>query len=289
MPELPEVHSVVTMLQSADILGKRIVASTVSWKRSVSESDGDERGFSNAIIDRVIRRIERRGKLIVMRLDDPWTLTVHLRMSGMLYVVSPDVLPDPYVRFRLKLNDRRNLDFRDPRKFGRCILTRYPSRVLGKLGRDPLSADFTCTTLVEMLSQFNRRLKSLLLDQTVISGLGNIYVDEALWYAQLHPLRLSSTINRAEAAALYKAIQFILHQAIENNGTRLGDGKGNFAVGLHTRRPFNQHYLTVFRKTGQPCIRCGTPIQRIIVAQRSTHICTSCQRLQPRIGPKHRH
>lgn len=183
---------------------------------------------------------------------------------------------DPYIRVACRLEDGRFLCFRDVRKFGRCLFTRDPSPILNRVGPDPLAETFDYQTLQGLLAS-RRRVKPLLLDQTVIGGLGNIYVDEALWYARVHPLRRATSLNSRETKRLAASIRYVLLQGIRNGGTRLGGGKGNFLPPGGAREPTNQHHLRVFQQAGRPCPRCGTPIVKSVVAQRGTHTCPRCQ------------
>jgi formamidopyrimidine-DNA glycosylase len=171
------------------------------------------------------------------------------------------------------------LRYQDTRKFGRFCLTSNPQEILGKLGPEPLSDGFTVDCFHAMLQARKRLIKPLLLDQGFIAGLGNIYVDEALWKASVHPLRVSSSLSKKEVAALHHAISLVLKKGLANLGTTLGSGAGNF-YSVAGRKGRNADKLFVFRRTGEACTRCRTPIQRIIVGQRSTHICPHCQRRQ---------
>lgn len=287
MPELPEVETVVAELRAQELAGTVCIGGEVNWPRSVG---GDADSFLSDLRGRSITEISRRGKLIVISLDDPWTFLVHLRMSGMLAVAPPGSDPGVYDRVVVRLQDSRELRFRDPRKFGRFLLTDKRDRYLERLGPEPLSDGLTVNYLHAALQQRRRRLKPLLLDQAFIAGLGNIYVDEALWEAQLHPLRISNTLDREEVRRLHRAIQLVLKRAITNRGTSLGTGKSNFSLPMNSElpgtrsrsqvhlTPINQNHLTVFQRAGLPCPRCGTTIVRRIVGQRGTHLCPSCQR-----------
>ncbi|MCG8479629.1 MAG: hypothetical protein MI724_11070, partial [Spirochaetales bacterium] len=187
MPELPEVHTVVEDLRAAGLIGARILAADVTWERTV---DGDADAFCTAVTDRRITGLSRRGKYIRADLSGTMSLLVHLRMSGRLFLEDESAPLTGYERVRLLLEEersgsrsRRELRFHDPRKFGRMIATDAPGAVLDSLGIEPLSSDFDDTRLAALLVG-RRRIKALLLDQTVIAGLGNIYVDEALWHAR---------------------------------------------------------------------------------------------------------
>jgi formamidopyrimidine-DNA glycosylase len=176
----------------------------------------------------------------------------------------------------LQIDGKEELRFQDTRKFGRITLTSRPETILGKLGPEPLGRSFTVEQFRELLCHRKRAVKPLLLDQTFVAGLGNIYVDEALWKAGIHPLRVSSSLSPKEAADLHRAVRYVLRKGLRNLGTTLGRGQTNF-YSLSGRRGRNAEKLFVFRRTGEACPRCGAPIERIKVAQRSTHVCPRCQ------------
>ena len=278
MPELPEVETVVRDLRAATLAGTRITDARVCWTRSIAAPAPDR--FPAVIRGLNILGLSRRGKFIRIELAHGYVLLVHLRMTGRLYLATHDDLapPPPHARVLLWLDDGRALVFSDPRKFGRLWLTTTPASVLGDLGPEPLaisSAAFTAR-----LAARSRALKPLLLDQSFLAGIGNIYADEALWTARLHPLRRSDSLSPAAARTLLRAIQTVLRRGIRNLGTSLGSGKTNFRLprGESGR---NREHLRAYGQTGRPCPRCRHPIVRIVVAQRTTHICPACQRLYP--------
>ncbi|MCA1808700.1 MAG: DNA-formamidopyrimidine glycosylase, partial [Lentisphaerae bacterium] len=184
-------------------------------------------------------------------------------------------LPAPHQHLALWLDDGRILQYRDTRKFGRWRLTETPDDILSALGPEPLDAAFRWTDLYRRMQHSSRRLKPLLLDQTFLAGLGNIYVDEALWLARLHPCRSAADLTQDQARQLYRAIRRVLRQGIRHGGTTLGEGLGNF--NSLNGRGGNREKLQVFQRAGRPCPRCGQDITRMRVAQRGTHICPSCQ------------
>ncbi len=279
MPELPEVETVVRDLRPR-VVGRTITDAAVRWRRTIAAPSAHE--FARQIRGCKIAAITRRGKFLVFRLsrhgvarndspDQYWL--VHLRMTGGFRIDPPDAPRDKHVHVCLRLDDGRELRFRDTRKFGRMWLVDDPTRVTGKLGPEPLEI-----SAKEFAARFERRrghLKPLLLDQTFLAGLGNIYVDESLWYARLHPLRAAETLTRAERARLHRAIQRVLTRAIAVGGTsidvmyrRVNGASGGF-----------QNSLRVFDREKRPCRRCGTPIQKIVVGQRGTHFCPHCQKV----------
>lgn len=274
MPELPEVETVARDLKAANLVGRRIEAVQVRWPRTIATPDAAT--FAARLRGARIRDVGRRAKYLVLPLDTGETLLIHLRMTGRLALPPSHAPLDPHEHIILTLDDGRDMRYHDTRKFGRWYLVADPAQVLGDLGPEPLSEAFTPDWFYNALHARRRQLKPLLLDQRFLAGLGNIYVDEALWHAHLHPQRLSHTLTRAESAALHAAIQAVLRRAIANMGTTLGTGEANF-YSVGRRRGRNQDALAVFRRTGEPCPRCGTPIVRLVVAQRGTHICPTCQ------------
>ena len=276
MPELPEVQTVVNDLIAAKLVGEKILAVEIRWPKIIATPR--EEKFTAEIQNRTISVISRRGKFIVFDLKPAKFLLIHLRMSGRLFLSETGAPAGKHEHVIFSLNDDRQLRYHDTRKFGRFWLVDRPEQVIGALGIEPLSPDFTIAAMTEKLRGSHRQLKPLLLDQTIIAGLGNIYVDEALWAARLHPLRLADSLNDREIQSLHKSIPQVLRQGLNNQGTSLGDGKGNFESASR-RRGRNQSDLKVFRRTGQPCPHCGTPVKRIIVGQRSTHVCPHCQPL----------
>jgi len=277
MPELPEVQTVVNDLIAEKLIGSKILCVEIRWSRIIAEPSPEV--FTEQIQNREITDISRRGKFIQIALKPQKFLFVHLRMSGRLFLVNTESPVSKHEHLIFSLSDGRQLRYHDTRKFGRFWLVDDPEQVVGALGIEPLSTDFTRVVLTEKLHNRHRQLKPLLLDQSVIAGLGNIYVDEALWAARLHPTRLADSLDDREIRALFRAIPQVLRQGLENQGTSLGSGKGNFQS-AGRRRGRNQEVLKVFRRTGQSCSVCGTKIERMIVGQRSTHFCPHCQPLR---------
>lgn len=275
MPELPEVQTIVNDLNAACIAGKTITGAKIYWSRTIAEPSA--KAFCSRIKGKKISAIRRRGKFIVFELNKKNHLLLHLRMSGRLHLVPADLPRQKHEHVILSLKDRRQLRFHDTRKFGRFYLTSDAAKILGRLGLEPLATDFTQKNLAQRLSPRKRLLKPLLLDQTFIAGLGNIYVDEALWESKIHPCRIAASLTESEIRALHRAIPRVLKRGLKNLGTSLGTGKTNFySIAKHQGR--NRDELMVFRRTDQPCPRCQAIIRRIIVGQRSTHICPKCQK-----------
>lgn len=203
---------------------------------------------------------------------------IHLRMSGRLHLAESNQNRSKHDHVILNFEDQRQLRFHDTRKFGRFYLVDNFEAVVGHLGPEPLDPAFNANFLTERLRSRKRLLKPLLLDQTFIAGLGNIYVDEALWEAGIHPRRISNSLLKPEIKALHKAITKVLKRGLKNFGTTLGNGKPNFHS-IRLSRGYNQNELMVFRRSNLPCPRCNTTIERILVGQRGTHICPACQKI----------
>ena len=276
MPELPEVQTLVDDLKAAGLFGKRITAAGVYWPRTIAQPSA--RNFCKHIQAKTIRDIWRRGKYIVFDLSADYHLLIHLRMTGRLHLVAPDIRRSKHEHVILSLGKRLHLRFHDTRKFGRMFLVNDLEPILNPLGPEPLAPSFTTKLLTERLRSRKRLIKPLLLDQTFIAGLGNIYVDEALWEARIYPCRIAAGLSKTEMKALHRSIPKVLKRGLKNLGTTLGTGKSNFySVARHRGR--NQDQLKVFRRVGLPCPRCKTSIERIIVGQRSTHICPNCQKI----------
>lgn len=276
MPELPEVETIVRELREASVIGLRIEHAVVFWQRSIANLIGEQ--FCQKIASQTILDIQRRGKFLVFLLTRD-TLLVHLRMTGKFLITHQNQefsAADSHERVRLYLSDRRILRFEDQRKFGKWYLTSHPENILDKLGLEPLSKEFTLNAFKQCLVKHHRQIKPFLLDQHFIAGLGNIYVDEALWIAKIHPQREACTLNEKEMISLYHGIIEVLKKGIENTGTSLGAARANY-FSVSGRRGNHQNALKVFRKEGLPCERCRTIIQKIIVAQRGTHYCPHCQ------------
>jgi formamidopyrimidine-DNA glycosylase len=276
MPELPEVETIARDLCRQGVPERTVVRVGVFWPRTIVGLSSDT--FSRRLIGRRIETIGRRAKYLVFKLSGDLFLLVHLRMTGRFQLVAAQSSRAPGVRLELDLDDGRALRFLDSRKFGRWWLTPDPGSILDRLGPEPMDEGFTGGDFAVRLKRHHRQLKPLLLDQAFLAGVGNIYADESLWTAGLNPQRLAHTLTDGEAVSLYKAVRLVLRKGIRNCGTSLGRGRPNF-LSVAGQAGRNQDSLQVFRRTGCPCPRCGTPIQRLVVAQRGTHICPACQPL----------
>jgi formamidopyrimidine-DNA glycosylase len=266
MPELPEVQATVDYLRER-VEGATIVRGQVSWARTVSPKDPHM--FLQEISGAKISSLFRRGKYVGMRLDSerPRYLFTHLRMSGSLDVIPTEFEIDRHDRVCLELDSGKSIRFNDTRKFGRMTLCENPDDVVGHLGLEPLDTSCTQEALTRALSNRTGRIKPLLLDQTVIAGLGNIYVDEVLWKIKVHPLTRASSLSHDDYLKMHKAIQETLLEAIKKLGCDFGDGVVN--GGMYKPR--------VYGRDEKKCSRCRDTIVRIVVGQRGTHICPTCQ------------
>ncbi len=276
MPELPEVQTIVDDLNAAQLIGVRISSARIFWSRTVAEPS--PKLFCSRMKGAEFSAIRRRGKYLVFETDSEYTMLLHLRMSGRLNLVPAGTPRNKHEHVIIQFDDDRQLRFHDTRKFGRLHLINDPARILDGLGPEPLEKGFTAKLLTDRLGRRKRLLKPLLLDQFFIAGLGNIYVDEALWDAKLHPNRIAASLSANEIKALHRAIPKVLKRGLKNLGTSLGTGKTNF-YSVARNRGRNKDELKVFRRTDLPCPRCKTAIERIVVGQRSTHICSECQKV----------
>jgi formamidopyrimidine-DNA glycosylase len=274
VPELPEVETIVRELQCQRVIGCRIERVILHWPGVIGKVA--PRYFKRMLRLRRIESISRRAKYIVVGLEGGIWMLIHLRMTGRFCLEKAPGQSRTSVRMELLLDDGRALKFVDPRKFGRWELTCEPGRDLEKLGPEPLERDFTVAWLARRIKGCRRQIKPLLLDQSFLAGIGNIYADEALWSARIHPCCRALDLTHDEIKALHRAVRKVLRQGIRNRGTSLGAGKPNFKA-PGGQQGGNQLFLNVFRRTGEPCPHCGTTIQRLVVAQRGTHVCPACQ------------
>ncbi len=282
MPELPEVETVARDLRPL-VSGARIVGVRCDWPRTIR--GGDVEAFSRAVVGRTIEGTGRRAKLLLLEVSGDWVLAIHLKMTGQLFVVPAETPQDRFVHVAFELADGRELRFRDIRKFGR--IAAYPrgavaggaaARELGagdvfELGPEPLDPAFTLKQFRELMRGRKARLKTLLTDQTFLAGIGNIYVDESLWRARLHPLRGAASLRRDDLKRLYEAIRSVLTEAVAYRGSSIDDYFAPDGDGAMQER------LQVYQRAGEACPRCGRPIRRIVLGIRSTHFCSWCQRL----------
>jgi len=267
MPELPEVETIARGLRD-ELIGKTILEADVFWARTLAMPTAKK--FKQQIKGQKISGVSRRAKYLIIQLKN-YNLLVHLRMSGDLILRDSKIKPEKHDRLILRLSGKHDLAFNDTRKFGRVWLTDDSESVFKKLGPEPLERGFTAEWLYENLHSRKRQLKPLLLDQTFIAGLGNIYTDESLNIARLHPLALANTIKARQAEALHAAIQAVLNEGIRRNGA---------SFDWVYRGGDYQNYFRVYDQAGKPCPTCGTKILKFTVGQRGTHICPKCQTLE---------
>ncbi len=292
MPELPEVETIVRSVRG-ELVGRTIREFVSHWPRNTLPSAAAAR---RGCLGGRISAVTRRAKYIVLRLEtdaaggkpnsrtgraprerrdgrrsafpDGGFLLIHLRMSGRLALLEPGEAEPKHARAVWKLDDQRRLVLDDARKFGRIVYAAGCEELFGALGPEPLAREFTAQALYALLSRRARQLKPLLLDQSAIAGLGNIYADEALHRAGLHPLASSRALSPADAARLHAAIRDVLRTAIRRQGTSFD---WIYPGGRMQER------LHVYGRAGAPCRTCGTPIVALRVGQRGTHICPRCQ------------
>ena len=277
MPELPEVETIARSLRSGgvggrndlSIPGRRVKSASVLWDRTIAQPQPVE--FAKRLVGQTVGEVGRRGKFLTIRFDRD-ILLVHLRMSGDLRVEPDEIqLNQTHDRVLVFFEDGIRLAFNDPRKFGRMWLTDQPEKVLGNLGLEPFDPDLDAGVFHQQISQHRRQLKPLLLDQSFLAGMGNIYTDEALHLARLHPLAIASRLNFEQSSRLLQAIRQVLSEGIQRNGA---------SIDWVYRGGEFQNVFRVYQRTGQACPVCGTFINRMVVGQRGTHYCPVCQSLE---------
>jgi formamidopyrimidine-DNA glycosylase len=273
MPELPEVETIRREL-GPSLVGRTIIGVTVGWEGCVDRPSPG--GFCDQVVGRRIEEVGRRGKFLVLTLSGGRSLLVHLRMTGSLLVKDPSDPVETHTRLTLLLDDGKELRFVNVRKFGRLYLVEDAAEVVGDLGPEPLAEDFSAGDFCGLLQNRRGMIKPLLLNQRFLAGLGNIYVDEALFRARIHPQRTADTLTPDELGNLYEAIREVLREAIASQGTSRSDyvrpdgSEGTF-----------QERLLVSGKAGEPCPRCGAEIERLVVGGRGTYVCPRCQQAPP--------
>jgi len=272
MPELPEVETIRRQLAPA-VVGRIVVD---AWSHPSAK-------FTPAIeiVGAQIERLDRRGKYLLFGLDDERQLIVHLGMTGQL-LRSPKT-DDPYLRASWAFADGTALGFRDIRRFGRIRVAHHGiyQGTLAALGPEPFAAAFTPEHLRRSIGASQRHLKTQLLSQRPVAGVGNIYADEACWLAGVHPA--TRTLTRRQAEALHRALVVVLRQGVDNGGTTLRDYVGaDGAIGD------NQHHLRCYGRGGEPCERCGEPLRRMVLDARTTTWCATCQPRRWRLGHEER-
>jgi len=281
MPELPEVETIARELRPL-VTDAVITDAWFDWPNQIKHPAPAE--FVAAVAGRTITGVERRAKWLVLELSGGAVLAIQVKMTGQLSVVPANLPRDRHVHATFTFADGRQLRLRDTRKFARLGVFRRDEagRLLGAdeaaelfagFGPEPLDAAFRARDLRARLARRKGRLKTLLMDQAFLAGVGNIYADEALWRARLHPLRSAAALNAEQARRLYRALREVLAEAIARRGSSVDDYLPPQGPGTM------QRFLKVYGRTGKPCPRCGRPVRRIMLNARSTHFCSWCQRL----------
>jgi formamidopyrimidine-DNA glycosylase len=269
MPELPEVETIARTLREGDhglsLPGHHIIGVTANWPRHFKAPQLP--AFRRRIKGQRVLDVGRRGKYLLFPLERG-TMLIHLRMSGDLRLAPSDASPGRFEHTRFHLDNGWDLRFSDARKFGRVSLVDDVQHALRSLGPEPLESGFTPEVLADRLKAHRRMLKPLLLDQSFIAGIGNIYADEALHIAGLHPLRRSDSLDTSEAHALWQGIREALQSGLKHNGA---------SIDWVYRGGSFQNHFRVYGREGESCPVCGKAITRIVVGQRGTHLCTGCQ------------
>ena len=272
MPEMPEVETVRRTLLPL-IKGKTIKEVTVWYPKIIT---GDAKEFAKQLTGKKIENIDRYAKYLLIRLNNNLTIVSHLRMEGKYRLVKINTKKDKHDHVQIVFKDNSALRYNDVRKFGRMQLiktgTEREKTGIGKLGVEPNSAAFTVSYLQNGLARKKKNIKNTLLDQSIVAGLGNIYVDEVLWETKIHPLSQANAIPAEKIAQLHDNINSLIELAIAERGTTVhtyldANGKtGGF-----------QKMLQVYGHKGEPCVRCGTPLEKIKVNGRGTTFCPKCQ------------
>ena len=273
MPELPEVETITSNLKrgtagAPSLIGQTILGAHILWQKTLAEPDPET--FQAILQGQTIQKIGRRAKYITLNLTES-ILVIHLRMSGDLRVEPTQNPILKHDRLTLDFASGWRLSFNDTRKFGRVWLVWDTQNLFSSLGPEPDDPALTPERFHEMLKTRSRAIKPLLLDQHFLAGLGNIYTDESLFRANLHPLRSSDTLTLQDAAKLLESIRATLALGIQNNGASID--------WVYRGGEFQNHFQ-VYQQTGSPCPTCGQPIQKTTVAQRGTHFCPHCQPLK---------
>jgi formamidopyrimidine-DNA glycosylase len=269
MPELPEVETIKNELLP-HIISHYVTGVVLFWDGIVRQPPVEE--FCSRLIGQKITGVTRRGKYLILNLSSNEVLIIHLKMSGSLLLKPASAEADRFTRAVLYLDEESGLHFRDPRKFGVMWLVEDKNTVVGKLGPEPLEADFTPKVLAQRLHNRTAPIKALLFDQNFIAGIGNMYADEALFTAKIHPLRLGGGLSRDEVGRLHSAIKQVLQAAIGNKGASI----------VNYYRPGGElgtaHFeFKVAHRRGETCPVCDTPLKRITVRNRGTYFCPKCQ------------
>ena len=270
MPELPEVETIKNELLPY-LVNHLITGVTLFWEGIVRQPSVEE--FCFRLIGKRITDVRRRGKYLIFNITSGEALIIHLKMTGSLLIRQDSSELPKYTRAIIHLDNDVNMFFRDPRKFGVMWLVEDTNSIIGKLGPEPLGASFTPQLLAQRLTKRIAPIKAVLCDQGFIAGIGNMYADEALFAARIHPLRSGGSLSRNNIKRLHSAIQQVLWSAIGNKGASVNTyfrpsgelGTAHF------------QFKVAHRLSGESCPVCGTPIERIVVRNRGTYFCPQCQ------------
>ncbi|RSD27685.1 DNA-formamidopyrimidine glycosylase [Mesobacillus subterraneus] len=275
MPELPEVETVRRTLEVLAV-GKEIDHVSVFWPKMIKRPNEVEQ-FNDALRGQTIKEIGRRGKFLIFYTED-YSLVSHLRMEGKYGLFDADEPVEKHTHVIFHFTDGKELRYKDVRKFGTMHLygkgTEFDTQPLADLGPEPFSEDFSVEWLSDKLKKTNRKIKPALLDQKILVGLGNIYVDEALFRAKIHPERIANSLSPEEEAVLYKEIVSTLSEAVEKGGSTIRS-----YVNSQGQIGMFQLQLYVYGCKNEPCKVCGTLLEKTVVGGRGTHYCPSCQNL----------
>ena len=273
MPEGPEVETVRRGLTRL-VVGRKVLGTEVRWEKTISGMAPEE--FDAELVGRTIEKVDRRGKYLLFRFSGGLTMVSHLRMEGAYYTVPAGTEPGKHDLVTFHLDEGIDLFYRDTRKFGRMNLVPDADALqvagLAKIGPDPTEKDLSLAYMVSEFGKSRMHVKPFLLDQSHIAGLGNIYVDETLWQSQIHPLTAANKLTKDELARLRENIIHEITRATEHHGTTVH----SFTTAFGEAGEF-QNELQVYGRVGEPCLRCGHPLEKMKVAQRGTTYCPVCQ------------
>ncbi|MED4273771.1 bifunctional DNA-formamidopyrimidine glycosylase/DNA-(apurinic or apyrimidinic site) lyase [Weissella confusa] len=273
MPELPEVETVRRGLTRL-VVGRKVLGTEVRWEKTISDMAPEE--FDAELVGRTIEKVDRRGKYLLFRFSGGLTMVSHLRMEGAYYTVPAGTEPGKHDLVTFHLDEGIDLFYRDTRKFGRMNLVPDADALqvagLAKIGPEPTEQDLSLAYMVSEFGKSRMHVKPFLLDQSHIAGLGNIYVDETLWQSQIHPLTAANKLTEDELARLRENIIHEITRATEHHGTTVH----SFTTAFGEAGEF-QNELQVYGRVGEPCLRCGHPLEKMKVAQRGTTYCPVCQ------------
>lgn len=273
MPELPEVETIRRDLNK-ELKGRRILRlKFYDWAKMLKPSP---EAVAKAVEGKKIKDFGRRAKLLLMHLEGGKTIAIHLKLSGQLFIRKPTDPPDRFTHLVLELDKGEELRFNDLRKFGFIKVVENKGdlkKLLSEFGPEPNTAEFTFENFKDIVTKSSRAVKTIIMDQKKIAGVGNIYADEALWRAKIHPERSADELTEKELKELHGTILFVIKQGIKDRGTSV-----DAYLTIYAKKGGHEKNLKVFRLNGEPCPRCGTIIKKIRVGGRGTHFCPKCQR-----------